>query len=203
MHSVLYKTAVATTLSLVLGVPAAMAQQSSGGMMSGLRMPYERAFWGHVGASLGRSEINIDCPAGGNCDLKDQAFRIFGGGRFNDAIGGEVGFIKFGDFSLPGGEIDSKALDFTLIAGIPFATNWSIFGKLGAVYARTSVTGTPPAGTQTGKESGWGPRFGFGIQMGLNENWAIRADIDRYRIKYPGDRDTIDTMTIGAQYSFR
>jgi len=202
MPSVLARTAIAATVSLFIGMPAALAQQS-GGMMSGLKMPYERDFWGYIGASIGRSEINIDCPAGGGCDFTDQTFRVFGGGRFNDAVGAEVGYIKFGDFSRPGGEIDSKALDFTLIAGIPFATNWSVFGKVGAVYARTSVTGTPQANVQTGKESGWGPRFGFGLQMGLTDNWAIRADLDRYRIKYPGDRDTIDTFTLGAQYTFR
>jgi OmpA-OmpF porin, OOP family len=202
MRSLLSKTAIATSLSLVLGAPAAMAQ-TSGGMMSGLKMPYERGFWGHAGLSLGRSELNVDCPAGGGCDFTDQAFRAFAGGRFNDAIGAEVGYIQFGDFRVPGGEIDSKALDFTLIAGIPFANNWSVFGKLGTVYARTSVTGTPPAGTETGKQSGWGPRFGFGVQMGLTENWALRADLDRYRMKFPGDRDTIDTLTLGAQYTFR
>ena len=200
MHSVLSKTAVATVASLVFGVPAAMAQ-SAGGMMSGLKMPYERGFWGHAGVSLGLSEIDVSCPAN-NCDFKDQAFRVFGGGRFNNAIGGEIAWIKFGDFAYSGGEIDSQALDFALVAGVPFLNNWSVFGKLGAVYARTNVTTTAP-GVATGKENGWGPRFGFGLQVGLTDNWAIRADIDRYRIKFPGDKDTIDTFMLGAQYTFR
>ena len=200
MHSLISKTAIATTLSLVLGAPAALAQQS-GGMMSGLKMPYERDFWGYAGASLGVSDIDVACPAD-NCDFKDQAFRIFGGGRFNNAIGGEVGFVKFGDFAYSGGEIDSKALDFALVAGIPFANNWAVFGKVGLAYARTNVSTTAP-GVDTGKANGWGPRFGFGVQMGLNENWAIRADVDRYRIKFPGDKDSIDTFTLGAQYTFR
>ena len=32
---------------------------------------------------------------------------------------------------------------------------------------------------------------------------ALRADWDRYRVKFPGTKDDIDTLSIGAQYSFR
>jgi hypothetical protein len=192
--------AVATVFALALAAPTALAQTTSSG--TGLRMPYERDFWGHVGLSLGRAKVDVDCPAGADCDSWDQVFRVYGGGRFNNAIGGEVGFQRFGDFEFAGGDIDSKALDFALVAGIPFGNNWSVFGKLGAVYASTDVTSNV-AGVQTGRDRGWGPRYGLGLQMGVTRNWALRADLDRYRIEFPDGRDNIDTLTIGAQYTFR
>lgn len=194
----------ATTAALVVAAGAALpsvatAQQQQD---TGWTMPYQRSFWGHAGLSLGRSELDITCPAGAACDDTEQAFRAFVGGRFNNTIGGEIAYIKFGDFTRGGGETDVEGVDLALMAGIPFGNNWSIFGKLGGIYSQVDVTGTAP-GLATGGEKGWGPRAGVGLQMGLTENWAIRADYDRYRIKVPGGRENVDTFLIGAQYTFR
>ena len=196
MTTSIFPRAAATAL-LVLP-QLAFAQQDTG-----WTMPYERGFWGHAGLSLGRSELDIACPTGRTCDDTEQAFRAYVGGRFNNTVGGEVAYIKFGDFTRGGGETDVEGVDLALMAGIPFGNNWSVFGKLGAVYSQVDVTGTAP-GLATGGENGWGPRYGVGLQMGLTENWAIRADYDRYRIKVPGnDRENVDTLLIGAQYTFR
>ena len=42
-----------------------------------MRMPYQSGFWGHAGASLGRSELKLGCPSGTSCDDTDTAFRAF------------------------------------------------------------------------------------------------------------------------------
>ncbi|HYG55587.1 MAG TPA: porin family protein [Burkholderiales bacterium] len=176
---------------------AAFAQSSQG-----VRMPYERGFWGHAGLSFGRSELRASCPGTGGCDDQDQTFRLFGGGRFNNTFGGEVGVMNFGKFDRGGGRTDGWGLDFAVTAGVPIGKNSSIFGKAGVLYARTEVDGTA-AGLQTGKERGWGPRFGIGGQIGLTENWAVRADLDRFRLPLRGGKEDLDTLTLGAQYTFR
>lgn len=199
------KRIAAVTLAALAAVPLAAAAQTTTTTSrtgTGWTMPYERGFWGHVGASLGRGELDATCPPGTGCDDKEQAFRIYGGGRFNNAIGGEIAYIKFGDFRRGGGETDAEAWDFTLLAGVPFGNNWSIFGKLGAAYGRTQVTGTAP-GLQTGSANGWGPHIGLGLQAGITQNWSIRGDWDRYRLKMPGGRENVDTLLVGVQYSFR
>jgi opacity protein-like surface antigen len=217
------KTSLAAGLALAFAAPAAFAQSGttagtttgygssaagssastgSTSMGSGLRMPYQRDFWGHVGASLGRSQLDIDCLPGTECDDKDRVLRVFGGGRFNNTFGGEIAWMDFGDFAVGGGQADTQALDLAVIAGFPFANNWSVFGKLGAVYARSDVSANV-AGIESGERNGWGPRVGVGLQMGLNENWALRADLDRYRIRLPGGRENVDTFMLGAQYTFR
>jgi opacity protein-like surface antigen len=198
MHLNLKRTTFAAVAFALAAPGAALAQQQG----SGLTMPYQKDFWGHVGASIGRSKLDTDCIPGTECDDKDRVLRVFGGGRFNNAIGGEIAWMDLGDFTNGGGDTDSQALDLALVAGIPFANNWSVFGKLGAVYARSEVSGTA-AGLETGERNGWGPRVGIGLQMGLTENWALRADLDRYRIRLPGGRENIDTFMVGAQYSFR
>jgi opacity protein-like surface antigen len=168
-----------------------------------LNMPYQSGFWGHAGLSVGRAKLHADCPAGANCDLRDNSsWRVFGGGKFNNNFGAEVGLMDLGDFERGGGHTTSRGLDLALLAGVPVPVgqNSSVFGKLGASYLRTHVAGS---GFTTGKENGWGPRVGVGAQFGLTQNWAIRLDADRYRVRFPGSHQNIDTYMVGAQYSFR
>lgn len=169
------------------------------------RMPYQSGFWGHAGFSFGQSKFKDSCIAGFSCDDKDQTYRLYAGGRFNNAVGLEAGLMNIGKFQRGGGETDGWGLDLALIAGIPIGANSAIFGKLGAIYGRTEVTGTatPAQGLQTGKERGFGPRFGIGGQIGLTPQWAARLDLDRYRMPMPGGKEDIDTITAGVQYTFR
>lgn len=188
--------------SSLLAVPVVQAQTTSSG--SGITWPHQRGFWGYAGASIGRSELDASCPAGFGCDDEDTSFRAFAGGRFNNILGAEIGWAHLGEWTRGGGDTDSQALDLALTAGIPFGQNnrHSVFLKAGVNYARSEVKGSA-AGLQTGKEDGWGPRFGIGASFGLTDNWALRADWDRYRIKLPGAKEDVDMLMIGAQYQFR
>lgn len=193
-----------TTTTPVYGSSAtdASAGQTTSSSGSGWTMPYQRGFWGHAGLSVGRSELNADCTPGFACDDSDVAWRAFAGGRFNNAIGAEVAYLNLGKFRRGGGETESHGLDFALVAGVPFGTNnnWSVFGKLGTYYGWNDVSGI---GVASGDDEGFSPRLGIGLQMGLNENWALRADLDRYRVRLPGGREDVDTLMLGAQYTFR
>lgn len=169
------------------------------------RMPYQSGFWGHAGLSFGQSKFKDACISGFDCDDKDQAFRLYAGGRFNNAVGLEAGLFNMGKFQRGGGETDGWGLDLALVAGVPIGANSAVFGKLGAVYGRTEVSGTatPGQGLQTGKERGFGPRFGVGGQVGLTPQWALRADWDRFRMPLPGGKEDIDSLMLGVQYTFR
>jgi OOP family OmpA-OmpF porin len=169
------------------------------------RMPYQRGFWGHAGASIGQSKMDDACagfPGTFACDDKDQAFRVYAGGRFNNAVGLEVGVMNPGQFDRGGGETDGWGADLALVAGVPIGANSAIFGKAGFLYSRMEVTGTAP-GLRTGKERGFGPRFGIGGQIGFTPQWALRADYDRFRIPLVGGKEDVDTLMLGVQYTFR
>ena len=165
------------------------------------RMPYQSGFWGHAGASFGQSKLRLGCPSGASCDSNDTAWRLFAGGRFNNAFGLELGVVNYGKFGRGGGDTEGWGLDIPVLLGFPIGRNSSIFAKAGINYSRMEVSGTPGL-VQAGKESGWGPRFGLGAQIGLTPQWAIRGDWDTYRVRFPGERDRIDTLTVGAQYNF-
>jgi len=191
-------------LAVLLGaasvaVPA--AAQPTDSTSSNWRMPYQTDFWttGHVGAAFGRARSDIPCPAGGSCDANTNAFKAFAGGRFNNTFGGEVTYLKTGEFARsPGGDIDMQAFNFGLLAGIPLPRNSSVFAKAGVLWGHTEAGGGS-------SQNGWGPSFGLGGMIGLTRNVALRLDWDRWRFKLPGgggDRENIDTVMLGAQFTF-
>jgi OmpA-OmpF porin, OOP family len=182
-----------------------LAQQTTPGSRTtttdtGWRMPYERGFWGHAGLNVGRSRLHADCPPGPSCDERDTAWKAYVGGKFNNTVGAEIGYLDLGKFSRGGGDTKSHGVDIAILAGIPVATNSSVFLKAGTAYLRNHVSGT---GLQTGKETGFGPRWGIGGQIGFTPQLALRLDADRYRAQLPGTKENVDTFTVGLQYSFR
>src|SRR5918999_5534566 len=182
------------------GLATAQAQSPTARTGDDWRMPYQSGFWGHAGLSVGQSELDASCPAGAPCDDKDQAARLYFGGRFNNALGLEVGFLHTGRFRRGGGDTDGYGIDAALVAGVPIGANSAIFGKLGAIYSRMDVNGNL---VQTGAERDWGARYGIGGQVGLTPQWAIRADWDRFKVGLPGGREDLDTIMLGVQYTFR
>lgn len=191
-------------LALGIGLAAPSFAQSQPQTTETWRMPYERGFWGHAGISFGQSKLDdLRCTPGFGCDDKDQAFKLYAGGRFSNIFGLEVGVLNIGKFSASGGEADGWGADVALLAGIPIGANSAIFGKLGAIYARTEVSADATTGVPTGKERGFGGRWGVGGQLGLTKEWALRADYDRYRLPMPGDHRDLETMMLGVQYTFR
>jgi hypothetical protein len=64
---------------------------------------------------------------------------------------------------------------------------------------------TSPSGV-AGAELGWAKatetRPGGGLQLDLDQGWALYADWDRYRTKLPQVRETVDTLLVGLHYKF-
>jgi OmpA-OmpF porin, OOP family len=161
-----------------------------------------RAPW-YGGISVGESKLDNSCVGGFSCDDKDTAYRLFAGTKFNRWLGVEIGGTYFGKWERAGGQTEAWAADIAATAGVEIARNSSIFAKVGAAYTQTEVTGTA-LGLATGKESDWSPRYGVGGQIGLSQNWAVRADWDRYQnVTFRGREEDVDVWMLGVQYSFR
>jgi opacity protein-like surface antigen len=200
MKSTIFTAASLAAMGLGLPAPSFAQQTTPGSTDTRWTMPYETKFWGYGGINLGRSKLDASCPAGASCDQKDTVWKIYGGGRFNNILGGEIGLMDFGKFERGGGTTKAQGFDVALTAGLPIGENSSVFLKGGTAYTRTDVSGV---GLTTGKENGWGPRYGIGAQAAFTRNWAVRLDMDRYRIQVPGAKTNLDTFTVGAQYTFR
>ena len=176
---------------------ASQAQSSD----SSLQMPYQKEFWttGHAGIELGRSRLDIGCPTGATCDQHANAAKLFARGRFNNVFGGEVSYLQTNNFGFPGGNLKLQAVNFGLLAGVPFGPNRnsSVFAKAGLLWGHSELGDT--------SQNGWGGSYGLGATVGVTRAWAVRLDWDRYRFKLPGgggDREDVDSFLIGAQYTF-
>jgi len=178
---------------------ASVAQQPANPQSPMTTTPTRAPWYG--GISVGEGKLDNACVGGFSCDEKDTAYRAFAGTRFNRYLGMEVGVANLGKFDRGGGETEALAADIAATAGIPLGTNASVFAKLGAAYTETKVGGPV---VQNGKERDWSPRWGVGGQLGLTQNWALRADWDRYQnVSFPGREEDVDTLMLGVQYSFR
>lgn len=190
----------ATTLS---ALPAAHSQTSStttATPMQGLRMPYQRNFWGYVGGSVGRSYYDTEC-IGTECDDEDVGFKLHAGGTFNEILGLELGYVHLGHAKIAGGERKGQGATAVATLGVPFADRFRIFAKGGGVYSWTSVTGGAP-GYATGDERGLDWTYGAGATATLAQNWQLRVDWDRYKMDFAGGTDDVDLLSVGVQYRF-
>ena len=192
---------IAALTVAAVGSFASLASYAQSSDSNTLQMPYQKQFWstGHAGLQIGRSKVDVDCPQGATCDDTANAFKVFAGGRFNNIFGGEVSYLKTWDFDRTTGNMNLQAVNFGLLAGVPFGPNKnsSIFAKAGVLW------GHAEAGSAS--QNGWGGSYGLGATMGVTRNWAVRLDWDRYRFKLPssgGDRENLDSVFIGAQYTF-
>ena len=158
--------------------------------------------WGHVGVSGGQSKFRTDCSSLFDCDKKDTAWKVYGGGSVNDILGFEIGYTDFGKIRAFGGETEAKAGNLSLVAGIPIGDRFSVFAKAGGVYGRTDVTASTTALVQHGDRKGWGSTWGFGGALGITRNVQMRIDWDRYKLDFAGGRRDVDLLSAGVQLRF-
>lgn len=196
MRSVVPLLALAASAALSIPSFAQQPANPQSPMVTPTRAPW------YGGISVGEGKLDNACVAGLPCDDKDTAYRAFAGTHFNRYLGLELGVANLGEFSRGGGETEALAADIAATVGIPLGASSSVFAKLGAAYTETKVSGLA---LPNGKERDWSPRWGVGGQLGLSPNWALRLDWDRYqKVSFAGGREEdIDTLMLGAQYSFR
>ncbi len=156
-------------------------------------MPYEKDFWSYIGANVGQTKFKDTTFSAS--DDKDTGFKIYGGGKFRDWLGLEVGYFNLGKAKLrPSGEEKAQGLNVQAVLGLPLGANSSIFAKGGAAYTRAEVIGA--------KVNGWEPSWGAGAAIGLNRNVQLRLDFDRVKFEVPGGKDNVDMVSAGVQFRY-
>ena len=166
--------------------------------------PWRGDFWGYVGASAGESKFETECASSNvfSCDRRDTGFKVYGGGKFNDVFGLEIGYTDFGRINASGGDTDAWAIPLSLTAGVPLGDRFNVFGKIGGLYGRTDVTASASTLLDTGHKSGWGWTWGGGATFKVTQNLDIRVDWDRYKLDFVGGRQDVDMLSGGVQFRF-
>lgn len=177
------------------GTWAATANRSTG---TGLRMPYERQFWNYAGIAGGRSDFQDACI--GSCDRHDNAWKIYGGGKFNEVFGFEAGWLDLGRSNMGGGSVEARGLNLSLLAGFPIGSNSGVHAKVGTTYGTVESNGV--AGLNNGRDHDWGLSYGVGATFGITQNLQARLDWDRHRFDFNGGKRDIDALMVGLQLKF-
>ncbi|HEY6094774.1 MAG TPA: porin family protein [Gallionellaceae bacterium] len=144
---------------------------------------------GYVGVSLGSGQIDI---SGLN---STTSLGFFGGYSFNENFSAEIAYYDFGSQDLaPGFTLKSSALSMSGVGFLPINEQFSLFAKLG--FASTSLDLT---GFST--ESNTDFTYGFGGQINVNPQFAIRAGYDVYKV---GSGVSVDQklMSVGGLLRF-
>jgi hypothetical protein len=199
----------AALLSTALG---AQAQSSSMGAGTGgpntgrwSAIPYTSD--GYVAIGIGQGQFsNSSCGVlpGLSCDdNSDLSGRLAIGGLFNRVFGVELAAIHFGTTDRAGGQTKAYAANLSLVARLPLASSFSLFGKVGATYGRTVVTATPGSLVPTGRSFGWGPSFGAGLSYDFNPIQSVVLEWEHHDLRFPGTgRQGVKNTTVGYVHRF-
>ncbi|MEO8038911.1 MAG: outer membrane beta-barrel protein [Betaproteobacteria bacterium] len=167
----------------------------------GLRMPYHAGFWNYVGISAGKADYRGDCPSGTGCEDEDTGGKIYTGGKFNDWLGLELGYVYLGRPETLGGRQDAQGLNFSVVGSVPIGTVVGLNAKVGTVYGWTNTQGNVPV-AYAGRDQGFGLSYGFGATVSVTKQVQLRVDWDRYHMPFRGRDDNVDMISAGVQYLF-
>lgn len=184
---------------------------------------------GYFGVNVGRSQADIDnerivdeLTSAGitttslDADERDTGYKLFGGYRFNRYLALEGGYFDLGKFgftttTLPAGtlsgRIEVKGVNLDLVGFVPFTAKFAAFGRAGAIHAeaKDSFAGTGAVNVldPSRRERDTNYKFGLGLQYRFTRSFAMRAEVERYRIDDAvGNDGDVDLYSLGVLSGF-
>jgi OOP family OmpA-OmpF porin len=125
---------------------------------------------GYVGVGAGQAEaLEYSCDTLPACNPKGTAYKFFGGLQFHRHFALEVAYSDLGKVSSNNGasfddNITVKASEVTLLALYHPSERFSVFGKAGGYYAKTSRVRQTGGTTINVNETNGNVTFGAGLQ---------------------------------------
>ncbi|QHJ01659.1 outer membrane beta-barrel protein [Xylophilus rhododendri] len=165
-------------------------------------IPYTSA--GYVGIAAGQSKYKVG--NGNNSfgyDNKDTAFKLYGGGMFNQNLGLELGYVNFGEITRGGGDTKAQGLNLSLLAKAPLGDRFDVFGKVGTTYGWTKTSSNAASGVPGGKENGFGVSYGVGASYYFTPQVAATLEYESHDLKFAGTgKDRVELVTVGLRYNY-
>lgn len=136
------------------------------------------------GANLGSARVN-----GGDFEGSDTGWKLHLGSTFQQFIGGEIGYIDFGE--LGGVGPSAEAWTPAVTVGVPIG--------MARLYGKGGIAFIDAEGTAISEEySENDPFFGVGLRIGMAPGLGFRAEYERYRF----DTEDIDVAQAGLEFNF-
>jgi opacity protein-like surface antigen len=149
-------------------------------------------------------------------DEDSVMFKLFLGYSFTSFLALEANLFRLGEFAttattLPAGtaqaDFAAYGTSLDLVALMPFAGNWRVFGRVGGLLARSTAdfAGTGAAAAISGaheSETKFGWKAGGGIGYEFDSGVAFRAEYEYYRVD-DGLDNTIGVSTVSGSFLYR
>ena len=214
------KIAFLTAVALAAALPfVANAQNSAQGR--GLYV-YGALGQADYGSGDSKGELDNALRASGatgvssSLDTKVTGYKLQAGYKFNQNFGIEGGYVDLGKSkytaTVTGGSFlaDIKVTGWTLagIGVLPLGNAFSVFGKLGGVYADVKVTATARSGTAAasarGSDTSWSPNYGAGLMYALSPAATLRLEYERFSNMGGNNsaKGDVDLLSLGLQWAF-
>lgn len=131
---------------------------------------------------------------GGYVDLGEMSYKATG------SLGGVAGNAK--------ATVEANGWNIAGVGTMPINQQFSLFGKLGAIYAdvdaKATLTGGGGSISDKASTTDWKANFGFGATYQFNKQWGMRAEWERF--SNLGDSDTgesdVDLLSVGVVFRF-
>ncbi|MES2978259.1 MAG: outer membrane beta-barrel protein [Pseudomonadota bacterium] len=187
------------------GASGSSTMSSSGGFFGGSQW-YRPAGGSYIGFNAGRSDFGGSCGATQivqlNCDNTGDAYSLYTGGMWNKNFGVELGINDFGRIDRAGGTTKAYGFNISLVGSIPLTQSFSVFGKLGTIYGRTTTSANALTGLASGSDNGWGSTYGLGVNFDITPQLAAVVQVDQSNLRFVNGKDHINTTSVGLKYRF-
>lgn len=185
------------------------------------------------GVSLGQSKSNVDAGEVNDYlrtvgfgspsttgDNKDQVYKFLMGYRLSPVIAVEGFYADLGTYNTRSNvltpfvgsvsaDYKAKGYGVDVVLSAPISPEFSVYGRLGVMQAKTEATfassGSVALLLNSGSKNKTGQHFGVGLQYDLNPAVALRGEVETYRKL--GDDSTggelkVDVLSLGAIFRF-
>ena len=153
----------------------------------------------YIGGGVGTAtnEDSASNPAGTAFDESDNAFKIFGGYRFDwlpiVSLSGEVGFRDLGKPKASGAEYNVDGFDYAALAGLGLGPV-ELFARVGGMQYDLDKT---IGGTKTSFD-GSAPVYGAGVRFNLL-GAGVRAEYEKIDID---ELDNVEMISVSVFYQW-
>jgi OOP family OmpA-OmpF porin len=149
-------------------------------------------------------------------DKRDNAYKAFGGYQFNPYYALEAGYFYLGDRKVGAdtspegtlsGRVKSQGWNADLLGFMPLGEAFSLFGRVGAQYAKTTArfvgTGAVVPLLPSPSKGQLSAKFGAGLQYAVSSSFLVRGEWERYRIADAmGNHNGVNVVSLGLVFPF-
>ena len=147
----------------------------------------------YAGIAIGQAKVDtLDCDLDISCssDDSDTSLKVYGGYQFNANGAVEFGYVDLGEATINGTDsflgttaasFETDGFNVALTGFLPVSNNIAVTGKFGLFFWNLDVgLNTSFLGSSSLSEDGSDLMYGIGVQFGVTEQIAVRAEWERY-----------------------